>query len=110
MKDEGGWFVSIPELPGCISQGLTPEEALEMIRDAQRLWIQVALEDGDPVPLPTVEAHSFSGKFNVRVPKDLHRRLVFEAEKQGVSLNLFVATALARSVERESPRSVQSSS
>ena len=75
VKAEGGWFVSIPELPGCISQGRTPDEALEMIQEAQRLWIQVALEDGDPVPLPTVEEHSFSGKFNVRVPKDLHRPL-----------------------------------
>jgi|SRR5436189_1284767 len=98
IKDEEGWFVSIPELPGCISQGETPEEALEMIRDAQRLWLQVALEDGDEIPQPAEMEHSFSGKFNVRVTKDLHRMLVHEAERQGVSLNLYVATTLARAV------------
>jgi antitoxin HicB len=53
VPDEDGWFVSIPDLPGCISQGRTPEEAVEMIRDAQRLWLQVALEDNKPIPEPS---------------------------------------------------------
>ena len=47
---EGGWFAAIKELPGCMSQGDTPEEALEMIRDAQAGWLSVALEDGPPFP------------------------------------------------------------
>lgn len=99
LPDEGAWFVSIPDLPGCISQGATPGDAIEMIRDAQRLWLQVALEDGRPIPEPnTALSHSYSGKFNVRVPKDLHRDLVRAAEAQGVSLNLFVATALSRAL------------
>ena len=70
-----------------------------MIRDAQRLWLQVALEDGRPVPQPSDEDNdNYSGRFNVRVPKRLHRDLVRAAEAEGVSLNLFVATALARAV------------
>ncbi len=77
-----------------MSQGDT-EEALEMIRGAQRLWLQVALEDGDPIPQPAAGEHSFTGKFNVRVTRDLHRALVQRADEQGISLNLFVATALA---------------
>ncbi len=97
--DEGGWFVSIPDLPGCMSQGTTPQEALEMIRDAQRLWLQVALEDGMAIPPPHAEdEHNYSGKFNVRVPKSLHRDLVRAAEAQGTSLNLYIATTLARAV------------
>lgn len=99
VPDEGGWFVSIPDLPGCISQGETPQEALEMIREAQELWLEVALEDGRPIPLPAnSHEYDYSGKFNVRVPKHLHRDLARAAEAQGVSLNLFVATALARAV------------
>ena len=43
---EEGWFVTIKELPGCMSQGETAEEALEMIQDAMRGWIEVELEDG----------------------------------------------------------------
>ncbi len=46
----------------------------------------------------TQEDYRYSGKFNVRVPKDLHRDLANSAEAQGVSLNLFVATALASAV------------
>jgi antitoxin HicB len=97
IPDEGEWVVAIPELPGCLSQGETPEEAITMIREAQRLWLQVALEDGRPIPAPRPE-EDFSGRFNVRVPKRLHRDLVRAAEAEGVSLNLFVATALARAV------------
>jgi antitoxin HicB len=97
IPDEGEWVVAIPELPGCLSQGETPEEAIKMIREAQRLWLRVALEDGRPIPAPRPE-EDYSGRFNVRVPKRLHRDLVRAAEAEGVSLNLFVATALARAV------------
>jgi antitoxin HicB len=97
IPDEGEWVVAIPELPGCLSQGETPEEAITMIREAQRLWLQVALEDGRPISAPRPE-EDYSGRFNVRVPKRLHRDLVRAAEAEGVSLNLFVATALARAV------------
>lgn len=100
ISDPEGWFVQIPELPGCMSQGSTVEEAITMIRDAQRSWLESALAHGDPVPEPSEPAHSFTGKFNVRVPKDLHRTLVARAEAEGVSLNLFVATALATAVGR----------
>ncbi len=48
----GEWFVQVKELPGCMSEGDTPEEAVEMIRDAMRGWIEVSLEDGDPIPEP----------------------------------------------------------
>ena len=41
---------------------------------------------------------SFSGKFTVRLPKSLHQALVDRAEKEGVSLNLFVTNALSRTV------------
>lgn len=41
---------------------------------------------------------SYSGKFTVRLPKSLHQALVERAEKEGVSLNLFVTNALSRTV------------
>src|SRR5579872_4807687 len=82
IPDEGGWFVSIPDLPGCMSQGETPDEALEMIRDAQRAWLTVALRHGDTVPKPRAEV-SYSGKFIVRLPRSMHRDLAEEAERDG---------------------------
>lgn len=40
----------------------------------------------------------YSGKFTVRLPKSLHQALVDRAEREGVSLNLFVTNALSRTV------------
>ncbi len=48
--EEGGYTVSVPDLPGCISEGDTFEEALEMIEDAMLGWLTVAQEHGDPFP------------------------------------------------------------
>ena len=51
--EEGGGFVAIaPELPGCRSDGETPEEALQNGYDAIACWIEAALEMGRPVPAP----------------------------------------------------------
>lgn len=94
---EEGWFVAIKELPGCISQGETAEEALEMIQDAKQAWIEIALEDDQHIPEPRPE-ESHSGRFNLRVLKSLHRRLVEEAEREGVSLNHYINVVLADSV------------
>ncbi len=54
-QDEGGdvfWLAEIPELPGCMSDGATPDEALENIEDAKRLWIETLLEDEFDIPEP----------------------------------------------------------
>ena len=47
---EGGYVVSVPELPGCISEGDTFSEALAMIKDAMEGWLYVAARSGDPIP------------------------------------------------------------
>jgi len=93
--DEDGWVVSIPDLPYCISQGGTVDEAMEMIRDAQRSWLVVALSHEDSIPEPRAEP-AYSGKFMLRVPPTLHRDLAEGAEHQKVSLNQYVLTLLAR--------------
>jgi len=49
---EEGWFVRVNELRGCMSQGDTAAEALAMIREAMALWLDVALEEGIPIPEP----------------------------------------------------------
>ena len=94
---EGGYFVQIEDLPGCFSQGETPEEALEMIEEARRLWMEVVYEEGMDIPLPRDE-EQYSGKFNVRVPKNLHRKLDRMAKKEGVSLNQYIVSTLSRCV------------
>lgn len=50
--DEGGFVVSFPDLPGCITCGETLEAAVANAADAKRAWLQAALEDGLPVREP----------------------------------------------------------
>ena len=55
-QDEDGYFVvEVPSLPGCISQGETREEALENIKEAIALHIEVLQERGAPIPEDTIE-------------------------------------------------------
>jgi antitoxin HicB len=92
-----------------MSQGDNPEEALRMIEDALRGWLEVSLEDGETIPEPRTE-EEYSGKFVVRVPRSLHRQLVEEAEREGVSLNQLVNVALASAVAYQSVSSGQKKS
>lgn len=45
-KDEGGFVVSYPDLPRCITCGETVEKAVANASDAKREWIEAALEEG----------------------------------------------------------------
>ena len=92
--EECGYFVEIPDLPGCMSQEETVAEALSNIQEAKELWLEGAVESGYDVPEPA-DDRKFSGKFLVRLPVSLHERLVEEAEREGVSLNSYVTALLA---------------
>ena len=102
-EPEGGWFIRIVELPGCLSQGETVEEAHAMIEDAMRGWIETELRKGAPIPEPRQE-DQYSGKFVVRVPKTLHRKIDEAAGREGVSLNQWIITALAEAIGKENIR------
>jgi antitoxin HicB len=49
-EPEGGYTITVPSLPGCISYGDTFEEAIEMIKDAMAGWLEVARKEGVPIP------------------------------------------------------------
>lgn len=92
--EEGGYYVKVPDLPGCQSQGESIEEALANIEEARRLWIEGAVDSGIEVPLPEQEQR-YSGKFVVRLPKTLHARLARAAVREDVSLNQLVVSILS---------------
>jgi antitoxin HicB len=52
VDEGGGWLAEVPELPGCMSDGDTPQQAVESVMDAIACWIEAAEEDGRPVPAP----------------------------------------------------------
>lgn len=92
---EGGFTVSFPDLPGCLTTGETLEEALENASNAKRCWLEAALEDGYPIPEPADE-NSYSGQFKLRIPKSLHRDLSLHAKEEGVSMNQYCVYLLTR--------------
>ncbi len=49
--EEGGYTVTVPALPGVVTQGETIEEAIAMGKDAIRCHIEGLLADGEPVPI-----------------------------------------------------------
>ena len=50
-EPDGGYVVTVPVLPGCVSQGDTRAEALANIREAIELYVEDCVAAGDPVPL-----------------------------------------------------------
>ena len=80
-SDEGGFVVSFPELPGCISSGGDIQEAVSNAKDAQKAWFEAAIEDGISInePLPV---EKYSGQFKLRLPKSLHKRLAEESKSE----------------------------
>ena len=96
IKDGSGeyYFAKVQEFDGCMSDGASLEDAYANIKEAMEGWIETKLEAGFPVPEP-LNTEKYSGKFVVRLPKTLHRRLVSEAEKEGVSLNQYTLFKLS---------------
>lgn len=52
-EDGGGFLAQVPDLPGCMSDGDTPEDAIGNVRDAINSWMEAARELGREIPPPT---------------------------------------------------------
>jgi len=96
--EDDSWVAEVPDLPGAVAAADDPAEALGEIEDVIDAWIEAAIADGRSVPPPRPIEEEYSGRFVVRVPRSLHRRLVQEAERDGVSLNAYCVSALSQSV------------
>jgi predicted RNase H-like HicB family nuclease len=51
-REDQAFIAEVPELPGCMAHGSTPQDALANAQEAIQLWIDTAREFGDPVPEP----------------------------------------------------------
>ncbi|MBK1630566.1 toxin-antitoxin system HicB family antitoxin [Thiohalocapsa halophila] len=101
-EEGGGWLIAFPDLPGCLSDGATPEEAIENGKDAVAAWLDAVQAAGRKVPQP---GDAFSGRFVTRVPRSLHARLAARARLDGVSMNTLVASYLAEGLGRSASQS-----
>jgi antitoxin HicB len=100
-KDEGGgYLIEFPDLPGCMSDGESVEDAIKNGRDAFICWMDAAKEAGRNIPKPG-ELEKQSGKWVQRVPKTIHLRLVQKAKEEGVSLNILVISMLSENLGKQ---------
>ena len=83
------------EFPSLNWLAATPGEALSGIRRLVADCVDDMRANGEPVPEPIAD-RSYSGKFMVRVPPEIHRSLAIGAAEQGVSMNRLVSARLAK--------------
>lgn len=93
---EDGEYVAVClEFPSLSWLTDNPLDALAGIRTVVDEVVDDMYSEGEPVPEPLAD-RQYSGRFNVRVPESLHRRLATQAAEEGVSLNRLVSDRLAR--------------
>ena len=97
-EEGGGYLVEFPDLPGCMADGETIDEALKEAESAMKSWIETAKSFGDSIPEPGIST-KYSGQWRLRVPKSLHAALTLRAKSEGVSLNTLSAVLLAEGLE-----------
>ncbi|MGZ3687305.1 MAG: type II toxin-antitoxin system HicB family antitoxin [Bdellovibrionota bacterium] len=95
--EDEAYIVRVPELPGCITHGDTPEQALKMAHVAVEGYLETLKRRGLPVPKPLAE-RKFTGKIPLRIDPVLHRDLASKATIEGVSLNKLIETKLKKAV------------
>ena len=93
--DEGGFVVSYPDLPGCITCGETVERAIASGQDAKKAWLEAALEEGIEIHEPD-SLEEYSGQFKLRLPRSLHRSLAEHSQREGISMNQYCVYLLAK--------------
>lgn len=94
-SDEDGEYVGLcAEFPSLSWLSKSQDAAFKGIRQLVKETVKDLELNNEPIPEPLAEKR-YSGKFMVRVPPDLHRELVIEAQEAHVSLNRYVSNKLA---------------
>ena len=110
-ESDGSFRGEIMEFPGCVATGNSAEETITRLEETAKSWLLEVLEQGQPVPQPIENSNDFSGRLVLRLPKSLHKKSAWIAEREGVSLNQLIVSSLAQSVgEQYRPANVYISS
>jgi len=99
-EEGGGYLVEYPEIPGCMSDGETVEEAIVNAREALRDTLEVFRESGRKTPPPGVEA----AQWRQRLPRTLYLKLTERAKDEGVSINSLVTAMIAEAIGAKTPQ------
>lgn len=101
---DGSFSAEILEFPGCFAAGDTGSEALQNLENVAESWILGMLAKKERIPEPLQEKEAFSGKLVLRLPRSLHKKAAFAAEREGVSLNQFISACVAEAVGQNAGR------
>jgi len=102
-EDGGGFLITFPDLPGCMSDGATEAETVANGKDAFKAWMSARKDVGKEIPEPFYRPDTVpevSGKFVTRLPKSVHAKLAERAKAEGVSLNTLVLALVAEGLGR----------
>ena len=94
-EDGSGWAVEFLDLKGIIGTGDTIDDAIKDAMLAKEGWFEICLEEGKEIPKPWSHLEDYSGKFQLRMPKTLHKWVIETANKEGVSANQYIAHILS---------------
>lgn len=95
LDEDGDWLAHLVELPNVSAFGGSPGKAIAELRVAWRGVKASYRKHGEPIPVAP-KRKNYSGQFNVRIDNRVHRALVMEATRAGVSLNALVSQKLAQ--------------
>jgi predicted RNase H-like HicB family nuclease len=90
------WVARVLELPHCLTDGYSPEDALAEIKEVKREWLETNLKLGNDIPGPM--SKQYRGQLRLRIQPSLHRALAQRAKIEEVSLNKYMNTLLAQGV------------
>ncbi len=103
QEDGGGYLITFPDLPGCMSDGETPEEALKNGRDAAHAWLETARAFGDPIPQPSTHSERESIP---RFPESISRKLAAHAQQRKITIDDMVIAFVADALETQAGLSI----
>jgi predicted HicB family RNase H-like nuclease len=93
-EDDNEYVGLCAEFPGLSWLAKKPEVALKGIRKLVEDVVRDMHKEGEAVPEP-IACRQYSGKFMVRVPPQVHRKLAIQAAESGVSLNRLASSKLS---------------
>ena len=98
--NSGDYIAHFVELSNVSACGDTPEEAIAELEVAWSAMKKSYKKHGDEIPIAPSKKE-YSGQFNVRVDRRIHRALAVEAARVGISLNALIAQRLSQAVKHQ---------
>ncbi len=97
VDEGGGYRASFMDLPGCVGDGVTPDEALRHAEEAKECWLEAAQELG-----VDIDKDNYSGRLLLRMPKEMHRDISLLARSRDVSINSLITDMVSDSLKKAS--------